>query len=105
VTFFVTLFSTILVLCGKVNFTNLSRYNEPNEKTYRRHFKRAFEFTLFNVERVTLAPGSGQPLLLVMDGSFIANSGKATEGIDWYWNGCASRAEKGLEILNVFYTS
>ena len=33
-----------------------------------------------------------------MDGSFIAKSGKKTEGIDWYWNGCASRAEKGLEI-------
>ncbi|PSB17274.1 hypothetical protein C7B65_19220 [Phormidesmis priestleyi ULC007] len=38
VTFFVTLFSTILIVCGKVNFTNLSRYSELNEKTYRRQF-------------------------------------------------------------------
>ena len=37
-------------------------------------------------------------MLLVMDGSFIAKSGKATTGIDWYWNGCNSRALKGLEI-------
>ncbi|WP_073074337.1 transposase [Phormidesmis priestleyi] len=37
-TFFVTLFSTILIVCGKVNFTNLSRYSELNEKTYRRQF-------------------------------------------------------------------
>ena len=95
-----TLFSTILVVCGKVNFTNLSRYSHFHEKTYRRHFKAAFDFTAFNVELVCLAQGSSsaQPLLLVMDGSFIAKSGKKTEGIDWYWNGCASRAEKGLEI-------
>ena len=85
-TFFVTLFSTILVVCGKVNFTNLSRYSELNEKTYRRHFKAEFEFTQFNVELVKLTSELDHPLLLVMDSSFIAKSGKATEGIDWYWN-------------------
>ena len=37
-------------------------------------------------------------MLLVMDGSFIAKSGKATEGIGWYWKGCNGRVEKGLEI-------
>ncbi len=93
-----TLFSTILVVCGRVNFTNLSRYSELNEKTYRRHFKAEFEFTPLNVELVNLTAGLGQALLLVMDGSFIVKSGKATDGIDWYWNGCASRVEKGLEI-------
>ncbi len=97
-TFFVTLFSTILVVCGRVNFTNLSRYSELNEKTYRRHFQAGFDFTSFNLELVTLAHGSYQPLLLVMDGSFMVKSGKKTEGMDWYWNGCTGRAEKGLEI-------
>ncbi len=93
-----TLFSTILVVCGRVNFTNLSRYSELNEKTYRRHFTAEFEFTPFNVELVNLTSESEQALLLVMDSSFIAKSGKATEGIDWYWNGCASRVEKSLEV-------
>lgn len=93
-----TLFSTILVVCGKVNFTNLSRYSELNEKTYRRHFTADFGFTPFNVELVKLTSEREQALLLVMDSSFIAKSGKKTEGIDWYWNGCASRAEKGLEV-------
>ena len=97
-TFFVTLFSTILVVCGKVNFTNLSRYSELNEKTYRRHFTADFEFTPFNVELVKLATELEPPLLLVMDSSFIAKSGKATTGIDWYRNGCNGRVEKGLEI-------
>ena len=97
-TFFVTLFSTILVVCGKVNFTNLSRSSELNEKTYRRHFTAEFGFTSFNVELVKLTSKREQALLLVMDSSFLAKSGKATEGIDWYWNGCASRVERGLEI-------
>ncbi|MCY7323984.1 MAG: IS4 family transposase, partial [Phormidesmis sp. CAN_BIN36] len=55
VTFLVTLFSTMLVVCGKVNFTNLSRYSQLNEKTYRRHFEQTFEFLPFNVELVKLA--------------------------------------------------
>jgi hypothetical protein len=33
-----------------------------------------------------------------MDCSFIAKSGKATFGVDAFWNGCASRVETGLEV-------
>lgn len=33
-----------------------------------------------------------------MDCSFIPKSGKKTYGLDWYYNGSASRTEKGLEI-------
>lgn len=33
-----------------------------------------------------------------MDCSFIAKSGKATYGLDWFYNGSANRSEKGLEI-------
>ena len=33
-----------------------------------------------------------------MDCSFIPKSGKKTYGLDWFYNGSASRAEKGLEI-------
>ena len=98
VTFLVTLFSTMLVVCGKVNFTNLSRYSELNEKTYRRHFEQTFEFLPFNVELVKLATAPSSRLLCVMDGSFLPKSGKATAGIDHFWTGCASRAEKGLEV-------
>jgi hypothetical protein len=41
VKFLTTLLSTILVVCGKVNFSNLSRYSHFNEKTYRRHYQDA----------------------------------------------------------------
>ena len=36
--FLITLFSTILLAYGKINFTNLSRYSCLSEKAYRRHF-------------------------------------------------------------------
>lgn len=84
VKFFVTLFTTILVVCGKVNFTNLSRYSDLNEKTYRRHFQQAFDFTALNVALVEQERSGLQPLLVVMDSSYIAKSGKKTAGIDWY---------------------
>ena len=37
-----TLLITILILCGKVNFTNLSRYSPLSEKTYRCFFAKIF---------------------------------------------------------------
>lgn len=38
------LFTTILTLCGKVNYTNLSRYSGRNEKTFRRQSSQPFNF-------------------------------------------------------------
>lgn len=96
--FLVTLFTTILLRCGKVNFTNLSRYSELNERTYRRQYQQDFEFGAFNRVLIRRASGSGAALLAVMDCSFIAKSGKATFGLDAFWNGSASRVETGLEI-------
>lgn len=90
--------TTILVVCGKVNFTNLSRYSNLNEKTYRRHFEAEFCFAQFNVELVEAVRLPEHQLMAVMDCTFVAKSGKATEGIDWYWNGTRSRSEKGLEL-------
>lgn len=96
--FLVTLFSTLLIVCGKANFTNLSRYSELTERTYRRQFKQEFDFARFKAESAHIASGEGAEMIGVMDCSFIAKSGKATFGLDSFWNGCASRVEKGLEI-------
>jgi len=40
-------------------------------------------------------------MLAMMDCSFVAKSGKATFGVSQFWNGCASRVERGLEISGV----
>lgn len=93
-----TLFTTILIVCGKVNFSNLSRYSSLNEKTYRRQYEQAFDFIGLNLSIVEAATASGQSWMGVMDSSFIRKSGKHTFGLDWYYNGSASRVEKGLEV-------
>lgn len=58
----------------------------------------SFDFTRFNVTLVETEREAEQELLAVMDCSFIAKSGKATFGVDRFWNGCASRVEQGLEV-------
>lgn len=96
--FLTTLFATILLVCGKVNFTNLSRYSEWSEHTYRRQYERAFDFAALNQALVGRATQPDGAMLAVMDCSFIAKSGKATFGLDAFWNGSCSRVETGLEV-------
>ena len=92
-----TLLMTILVLCGKVNFTNLSRYSPLSEKTYRRFFAKVFNFCRFNQVLIEQQVPSSHALLAVMDASFNPKSGQKTFGLDWFYNGCRSRVERGLE--------
>jgi hypothetical protein len=96
--FLITLFSTILVLCGKVNFTNLSRYSEISERSYRRQFQRSFNFIKGNANLIEQAIPATVRQIIAIDCSFIPKSGKATYGIEHFYNGSAGRAEKGLEI-------
>ncbi len=46
--FLVMLFLTMLLMRGKVNFRNLSRYSDLSEKTYSRQFRHTFDFADFN---------------------------------------------------------
>lgn len=88
----------MLIVCGKVNFTNLSRYSRLNEKTYRRQFSEEVDFGRLNAELIQGASEPEHQQLLVMDSSFLSKSGKATFGLDRFWKGCNSRVERGLEV-------
>ncbi len=92
------LFSTIIVICGKVNFTNLSRYSEITERTYRRQFSRSYNFIKGNAEIIGKAILPTARQIIATDCSFIKKSGKATYGIEYFYNGSAGKAEKGLEV-------
>ena len=96
--FILTLFSTLFVSCGRANFTNLSRYSQINERTYRRQYRRSFNFIQFNQKLIEQAIEPKSKVILAVDCSFIPKSGKQTYGLDSFYNGSASRAEKGLEI-------
>ena len=83
---------------GKVNFTNLSRYSEWSEKTYRRQYSHAFNFIGLNARLIGEAIATDATQISAIDCSFIPKSGKATYGLDWFYNGSRSCTEKGLEI-------
>ncbi|MEW6734712.1 MAG: transposase [Acidobacteriota bacterium] len=96
--FLVVLFTTILLIKGKVNYFNLSRYSRLSEKTYRRQLQQQFPFVLLNKQAISQVVPVRATQIFGQDASFIKKSGKLTYGIDWFFNGCASRPEKGLEI-------
>ncbi|MCA1592325.1 MAG: hypothetical protein LC754_06680 [Acidobacteria bacterium] len=62
--FLSTWFATILVLRGRVNFLNLSRYADYSERSVRRHFRQDFDFLDFNLRatQVTVAATATQLL-------------------------------------------
>ena len=93
-----TLFATILIVCSKVNFTNLSRYSNLSERTDRRQYEKRFDFAKFNAAVMEVAIPADHARIAVMNGSFIAKSGKKTFGLAALHNGSQGRVEKGLEV-------
>jgi DDE superfamily endonuclease len=96
--FLATLFITILVLRGRVNFRNLSRYCDYAERTIARQFREPFDWPDFHQRVLMTALDPRSELVSAHDASFIPKSGKQTFGLGHFFNGCASRAERGLEI-------
>ncbi len=89
------LFQTIFVCQSKINFSTLARHSSLNERTFRRQFRQTLDFTELN--RAIIKQTDCRITAFAMDAGFIKKSGKETFGLDKFWNGCASRAEKGLE--------
>ena len=86
-TFIALLLSTLTVFQGKATFRNLSRYSDTSEKRFSRWFRRSFDFVLLN-------------WLMLSDS--LSSSGNKTEGLGVFHNGCAGKAERGLEISLLF---
>src|SRR5262250_647428 len=99
--FLATLFVTILVLRGRVNFRNLSRYCDYCERTIARQFRRTFDWPDFHPRVLLMALDPHSELLSAQDASFLPKSGKQTFGLGRFFNGCAGRAERGLEIATL----
>jgi hypothetical protein len=96
--FIAALLATILALRGRVNYRNLARYGDYSERTYSRHFQRPFPWMEFHAKTLQAAVANTHELIAAQDASFIPKSGKKTYGLDKFYNGCASRPERGLEI-------
>ena len=85
------------MVCGRVNYTNVSRYSEQCERTYRRHFNKGLALEVFNQRLIEQNTSPGGVQILVVDCTFVEKSGKHTPGLDWFYNGKTGQAEKGLE--------
>ena len=90
--------TTIFVVCGKVNDSNLSRYSDLSERTYRRHFDSGIGVEGLNQSLIEQLRDGQSPQIAVVDCTFLEKSGRHTYGLDWYYNGKTQRAEKGLEL-------
>jgi hypothetical protein len=99
--FMVTLLLTILLMRGKVNFRNLSRYSELSEKTYSRQFRKSFDFVTFNRAIIEETVPTKHDKIGAMDCSYIPKSGKKTYGLDNFYDSCHKQTAKGLEVSNL----
>jgi DDE superfamily endonuclease len=96
--FLAMLFATILALRGRVTGRNLSRYCEYSERTIARQCRASFDWPDFHQRVMTLTLDPHSALISAQDASFIPKSGKQTFGLGHFFNGCTTRAERGLEI-------
>lgn len=96
--FLVTLFLTILLMRGKVNFRNMSRYSDLSEKTYSRQFRQSFDFVEFNERLIADNVPPEDEKIGVMDCSYLSKSGKETYGLGYFYDSAHDKAAKGLEI-------
>lgn len=90
--------TTIFVVCGKVNYTNLSRYSDLSERTYRRHFEQGIGVEGLNQSLIEQVRHDQSAQIAVVDCTFLEKSGRHSYGLDWFYNGKTQRAEKGLEL-------
>src|SRR5438132_253568 len=96
---FVThLLGLMLMLPGHATFRNMSRYSPSHERTFARWYGRNSDWVSLNQAAITEVVPPEHDQALVMDASFVPQSGKNTSGLDRFWNGSHSRAEKGLAL-------
>ncbi len=94
--FMVNIFILFMGLGGRYNFTNMLRYGDYSEQTYRNNFDKPFNFMAFNKELIFKNCLAHR--VIAFDPSYIPKSGKETEHIGTFWSGTSGKSLKGLEI-------
>ena len=97
-TFIALLLSALIVVQGKANFRNMSRYSLMSEKRFRRWYPRSFDFFELNSLMLKGISSKATTLIAALDASFMSKSGKLTDGLGMFWRGCTGRSEFGLEL-------
>jgi hypothetical protein len=84
---------------GRYNFAHLARYGKYVESTYRNNFAKNFDFLAFNQQLASRYISTD--CILAFDPSFLAKSGKCTDGVGQFWSGCVGEVKSGLEMSGV----
>jgi hypothetical protein len=77
-------------------FSNMERWGEMTEKSYRFGFGKFFDWFKFNYALVQQCCAT--EMIAVFDPSYIKKSGRQTYGMGMFWSGVRQRALRGLEI-------
>lgn len=90
----------ILTTQGKINFKNMSRYSDINEKTISRNYKKENYLKIRKMNEIGISEvyQKENKNMIATDCSFIKKSGKNTYGLGKFWDGKNSKTRKGLEI-------
>lgn len=84
---------------GRSNMKNMARFVEASRRTLWRWSRREFDFAEFNSKLISsMNSPKKHDYVAAIDASFIRKSGTKTPELGYFYNGIASRVEKGLEI-------
>ena len=97
--FLLELFELIYSIQGRLTFENMARYSKFNESTFRRNFKKLFDWLGFNCQILQWAGlDFSNPIIAAVDCSYLPKAGKSTYGLDKFFSSVAGKAKRGLEI-------
>jgi hypothetical protein len=97
--FLLEIFMLYLIIPGRINFKQMSRYSDCCEQRFRNQFKAKFDFMSYNTSLIT--PHVGKRTAISFDPSHIEKSGKKTPFMGSFWSGSDQCTKKGLEIAQI----
>jgi len=97
--FLLEIFMLYLIIPGRINFKQMSRYSKHCEQRFRNQFKEKFDFMAFNTSLIK--PCISKRIAISFDPSHIEKSGKKTPYLGKFWSGSDKCSKKGLEIAQI----
>jgi len=96
--FILTLVQGLVGVTGKRTFRNMARFMGIEEHTFSRQMAKTFDFVKLNLQLILNLRNKNTIRIAAQDDTFIPKSGNKTYGLNFFWNGSSSKAEKGLEL-------
>ena len=96
--FFYAFLLSLTSFFGRATRSQLARNGAPSPRTQARWELKPFDWVGLSLTSLQLESILSHPLAFVIDASFLPKSGRHTDHLGHFWNGTASRIERGLEM-------